>query len=226
MKTAHNYHYLVVNFINKSINVYLMDKLILALNNEEECRLKNPDRLFDNGYCDILIYSRIIGIESLSPSRVLEIGPRLNGESFKKCFPNAQYEAVGFEVAQDHVKAEFHGNFMSLERPPYNLIISSGVFEEAALDRENSFPLPSDRFCASGNNYVRLQKLYELTSPSGVHVIGTTTTPCIFSNREIEDAGFSIDFRTNYFYGSEIDSRTRRLVKGDSNSELVVFRKE
>ncbi len=64
-------------------------------------------------------------------------------------------------------------------------------------------------------NTMRLRKLNSLTSPGGLHIIGTVTEPCIFSNAEIEREGFSVCFRTTGYY----ENNTRQ-------SELVVFKKE
>ncbi len=170
---------------------------------------------FDNSFCGILCYSNIVGIEQIPYKRVLEIGPR-DPETFEGCFVGAEYEAVGFDVLDDPSKGMFRGNFMHLKRPSYGLIISCGIFEVGALDREGLTP----RRFEKSENPARLKKLYDLTKPGGYNIIGTVSEPCIFSDDEITRAGFSQCFRKNQFYGTE-----KRRFEGYFKSELIVFRR-
>ena len=146
--------------------------------------------------------------------RILEIGAS-NVVNFKAMFPGAVYESISFEESQT-----YRGNFMDLDVEPYSLIISLGVFEENSIDRMCVWHLVHPE--GDYYNNERLRKLAELTVPGGYNIHASRALPILFSNREIEAAGFDVVNRSGKFISRAIPEMS--FIEQDL-SELVVMRK-
>jgi len=181
-------------------------------------RFDKSNRLFPMPLSPQLFFAHLKGIEQFASGKVLEIGGSTHfnmGGFFLEL--GADYTNIRLERSDaDHV---IQGHFMHYPLNNYDLIISSGVFEEGALDRIIG------RFFRDGEllpNKYYLAKLATLTNPGGLNIHATTSARCLFSNEEIEEAGFDLEYRGGPFFGFW----DYNITDSSKTSELVVMRKK
>ena len=183
----------------------------------EERLVRKESQRGSHSYVQKLFHAFIRDLENTHGKRVLEIGA-FEDQHLAHYFASVGAEYHGICLNPGDIPRTREGNFMNLEGEVFDVVISSGVFEEYAIDRwERGGRHPSWK---KHTNDERLAKLYSLLRPNGWNVIGTISDPCIFSNREIEENGFDLKFRINSFYGTEMGRRSF------SGSELLIMRRD
>ncbi len=161
--------------------------------------------------------SHLGGMEKFAMKKVLEIGGTdLMNMSYYFRQMEAEYSTVRIENNQEgHDYILPQNDYMKLD-VEYGLVISLGVFEEYAIDRNWNGGSP---FAQRRSNSVHLAKLAALTKE--YCIVGTVSDPCLFSRDEIEKAGFELVHRQKPFYCLTLEG----YPDYDTKSELVVMRK-
>ena len=170
--------------------------------------LSHPARLF---------YAHLQGLEHFVGKRVLEIGGTDNEHGNMAGYfraMDAEYQMIRLEENKDNIpyvlpERDFRYIHSSAQ---YDLIISLGVFEEFGLDQtaDRSEDHRSFYQCNSAD----LKKLYALTAAGGINIMGTISDPCLFSDQEIQQAGFTLVDRIPHFfsYGQRISDTSELVV--------------
>lgn len=190
--------------------------------------LQKPRKM---GYPLETVYAHLNGLETFAGKRVLEIGGAEDC-NLAKYFLNmsADYHTVRLDPNEEQAPYVTVGNFMDLQgNDLYDLIISVGVFEEEAVDRRCGDMLAILKKSIvkvehEWTNLERLRKLYELTKDSGINIIGTQLTKCIFTTDQIRETGFSLQYRDGPFHSfSPRNDETYWLI---DSSELLILNKK
>ena len=161
-------------------------------------------------------------------TKVLEIGGAI--PSLQEFFirHGADYSNVRLEPPdEDEEGKDFIEvcNYMDLDPArSFDLIISYGVFERSAIDRQLMI---GEGYCDWMHaNQQRLAKLLALTQGGGFTVIGTGITHrCLFTREEMSSAGFEIVSRSAHFYRIRPRDHPRMAFHPNDNSELYLLRK-
>ncbi len=170
-----------------------------------------------------LFYAHLQGLEHFAGKRVLEIGGTDADDGNTADYfrgMGAEYRIVRLEENKDNIpyvlpQRDFRDVPSSVQ---YDLIISWGVFEVAGLDQ--TADRKEDHRSFYQQNSKDLKKLYALTTEGGINIMGTISDPCLFSNEEIQQAGFTLVHRIAGFYKVAFQN----LSKLDfEDSELVVM---
>ena len=148
-----------------------------------------------------ILHTEMRGVWKAGGLDVLEIGgaPGMDLEGYFEAAGAKSYVNVRLEPNSTLSPKVVQGNYMGMDGT-YDLIVAMGVFEPFAIDRKQSDMIPTggvESMPEEGvfENKDRLQKLFGLLKEGGALIIGTISLGCIFSNKEIEDAGFCIQCR-------------------------------
>ncbi len=115
-------------------------------------------------------------------------------------------------------------NYMDLDPArSFDLIISYGVFERSAIDRQLMIGEGYRDWMYT--NAQRLEKLRSLTLEGGFVVIGTgITNKCLFTEAEMRSGGFDLVGRVDHFYKPDSWQYPRGVQVLTDNSELYLLR--
>jgi hypothetical protein len=166
-------------------------------------------------------YPHISGLDQFRGKKVLEIGGT-DQISMERFFSDtgADYLNVRLEKNKSKNFRVVVGDFMD-SGGIFDLVISLGVFELGAMDInfETSRPVKNDY---SLND--RIAKIASLTNSGGSIVIGTINAPCLFDDKMIRSAGFTLIHRESPFYTFMFPDN-RDIYAQEDKSELLILKK-
>ncbi len=169
--------------------------------------------------CQFLAH--VTGLEEAAGKRVLEIGgtDRQNMAAYFLGM-GAMYQCVRLEENPlGHPWVLPNRDFRDLPTTePYDLVISCGVFEIAAINRSQD---GNDFRSIYDSNERDLRKLFALTKAGGFNIIGTVSDPCMFSTVEMNAAGFAVCHRGSPFYSLLVPDGYMAI----DESELVILQR-
>ena len=191
---------------------------------EETERIERYETGIKLSYPAILFQAHLQGLELFAGKKVLEIGGVRNPNmTLVNYFMNmgAEYHTVGLEDNKANYPYVLSvRDFRDIRDELYDVIISMGVFEHSGIDRSKD----GNDFRSIYNSHQRdLQKLFALTKEGGINIIGTISDPCIYTNDEIQEAGFKLQHRIKQFASLGWESPQARQAY--RNSELLVMMK-
>jgi hypothetical protein len=165
-------------------------------------------------------YPHISGLEGYGGRKVLEIGgtDRVSMERFFTK-TGADYLNVRLEKNKTKNPRVIAGDFMDI-RGKFDLVISLGVFELGALDINFETSRPAKNSYSLDD---RINKLSSLARNGGFVVVGTINAPCLFDDRSVRSAGFTIIHRDSPFYTFMFPDNGGIYAPGDK-SELLILR--
>ncbi len=174
-----------------------------------------------------VFYATLRGLDECNGTRVLEIGGAV--PSFQEFFTRhgADYHNIRLEPPdEDEEGKDFIEvcNYMDLDPArSFDLIISYGVFERSAIDRQLMIGEGYRDWMYT--NAQRLEKLRSLTLEGGFVVIGTgITNKCLFTEAEMRSGGFDLVGRVDHFYKPDSWQYPRGVQVLTDNSELYLLR--
>ncbi|HIG93346.1 MAG: hypothetical protein QT02_C0003G0045 [archaeon GW2011_AR9] len=188
---------------------------------ELEQRIRQFEIAGSSPYSQSIILADLNGLEQCAGKRVLEIGGS-DEENLAGFFLSigAIYETVRIERNLNGLSyVHPTRNYLYLpSNSPYDLVISLGVFEEGSIDRDLN---GNDHRTIYDTPQKYLEKLLALTKVNGFNIIGTISSPCMFSLEELSLVGFDVTSKITPFYSLSKNG----YPPWDRESELVVMRR-
>ena len=182
-------------------------------------RFDRRNRLFPSPLSPQLFLAHLKGLKQFAGKKVLEIGGshHYNMDDFFLEL-GTDYTNIKLEKEDSDPDYIVQENFMDHPLEKYDLIISSGVFEVGALDKVAGTLLRRNDLHP---NQQYLRRLHFLTNPGGMNIHATSTDTCLFTDDEIEEAGFELQYRRGPFFSPRKQGPSYFI----GNSELLVMRK-
>ena len=197
-----------------------MIELVTSLDEKlERLQKAGKEFLFKSHFPISRFVAHLRGLENFAGKKVLEIGAEDDANTFH-LFESIGAEYFAVRIGDNPNNLSYvlpQEDFMKLpEDSPYDLIISLGVFEEFAIDRDKEC---KNRLARERPGH--LQKLFQLTKTGGYNVHGVIANPFLFDENQIQQVGFDLLHKTSPFYCLYRNGYS----KHDKVSELVVMRK-